>query len=82
MSVSFGKAAYAKVIQRLIERIYHQSPLQDSIYEQAIKWFDEKDLRDQKATELEQQLFLFENRQQQCKKGDQAAVARNLKQAE
>ena len=37
MSVSFGKAAYAKVIQRLIERIYHQSPLQDSIYEQAIK---------------------------------------------
>jgi len=82
MSLSFGKAAYAKVIQRLIERIYHQSPLQDSIYEQAIKWFDEKDYRDQKATELEQQLFLFENRQQQSKKGDQAAVARNLKQAE
>ena len=51
MSLSFGKAAYAKVIQRLIERIYHQSPLQDSIYEQAIKWFDEKDYRDQKATE-------------------------------
>lgn len=82
MSLSFGKAAYAKIVQRLIERVYHQSPLQDSFYEQAIKWFAEKEQLDQKATELEQQLFLFENRQQQSKKGDQAAIAKNLKQAE
>lgn len=82
MPPSFGKAAYAKVIQRLVERIYNQSPLQDSLYEQAIQWFAEKTQRDQKSAELEQQLFLFENRHQQARKSDQAAIARNLKQAE
>jgi len=82
MAISFGKAAYAKVIQRLIERIYHSSPLHDSLYEQAVIWFASQEQQQQKKAALEQQLFLFENRQQQSKKGDQAGITRNLKQAE
>lgn len=82
MALSFGKAAYAKVIQRLIERIYHTSPLQDSLYEQAIHWFAGLEQRQQQKAELEQQVFLFENRQQQSKKSEQSGISRNLKQAE
>lgn len=82
MAISFGKAAYAKIIQRLIERIYHSSPLQDSWYEQAVIWFAGQAQREQESAELEQQLFLFENRQQQLKKSQQANASRNLQQAE
>lgn len=45
MALSFGKAGYAKIVQRLMERIYHTSPLQDSLYEQAITWFAERERR-------------------------------------
>lgn len=82
MPVSFGKAAYAKIIQRLIERIYNQSQLQDSLYEQAVQWFAEMEQQQKKSAELEQQLFLFESRQQQARKGELATIGRNLKEAE
>ncbi len=82
MALSFGKAAYAKVVQRLIERIYHNSALQDSIYEQAVSWFAGQEQRQQQLANAQQQLFLFENRQQQSSKANQAAITRNLRLAE
>lgn len=82
MVQGFGKAGYAKIVQRLIERIYHQSPLKDSFYEQSVQWFAQKANDENKQAELEQQLYLFENRQQQAAKGNQAVISRNLKQAE
>jgi hypothetical protein len=82
MALSFGKAAYAKVVQRLIERIYHTSPLQDSIFEQAVNWFAGQEQRNQQQATLEQQLFLFESRQREAKKSEQPGIARHLVQAE
>ncbi|GHG77238.1 hypothetical protein GCM10010919_32720 [Alishewanella longhuensis] len=82
MALSFGKAAYAKVIQRLIERIYHTSPLQDSLYEQAVIWFAGQEQRQRELATAEQELYLFENRLQQANKGNQAAITRNLQKAE
>ncbi len=82
MAISFGKAGYAKSVQRLIDRIYHHSPLKDSLYEQAVIWFAGKEERDKEQAVLEQQLYLFENRQSQTTKGSQSGVARNLKEAE
>ncbi|WP_445424724.1 hypothetical protein [Alishewanella sp. HL-SH06] len=80
MAVSFGKANYAKTVQRLIERIYNHSPLKDSIYEQAVLWFAAKPEEDAQAAALEQQLYLFENNHSGAK--GKAGTARNLKEAE
>lgn len=82
MALNFGKGAYAKVIQRLIERIYHTSTLKDSLYEQAILWFAGSEQREQQEAALAQQLFLFENQQPKVMKAERGGGAKNVQQAE
>jgi hypothetical protein len=79
---TIGKSTYSKSVSALINRIYDNTVVADSIYEQAALYFQQTiDLQAEK-TELEQQVFLFEHRQQQVSKRDLAMVERNLQQAQ
>jgi hypothetical protein len=80
-SGTIGKSTYSKSVSVLISRIYDNTPIADSVYEQAAKYFQQTVEQQQEKVELEQQVFLFENRQQQVDKRDLALVERNLQQA-
>lgn len=78
---SIGKSTYSKLVLNLINRIYDTTALADSVYEQAAQYFQQALAQQAEKTELEQQVFLFESRQKQVNKRDQALVERNLQQA-
>ncbi|MDP5192045.1 hypothetical protein ORJ03_19255, partial [Rheinheimera baltica] len=69
---AIGKSTYSKLVSSLISRIKDNTVVADSIYERATLYFQQ--VVDQQADklELEQQVFLFENRQQQVGKRDLA----------
>ena len=77
-----GKSTYSKLVSTLIHRIYDTTALADSLYEQAVQYFQQSVAQQAEKTELEQQVFLFENRQKQVSKRDLALVERNLLQAQ
>lgn len=77
-----GKSSYSKLVSSLISRIYDSTSVADSVYEQAALFFQQSEARQQQETELEQQVYLFENRQQQASKRDMALIERNLQQAQ
>lgn len=79
---SIGKSTYSKAVSALINRIYDSTPVADSIYEQAVLYFQQTEAQQAQKTELAQQVMLFENRQQQVSQRDLALVERNLKQAQ
>ena len=79
---SIGKSTYSRAVSALINRVYDATPVADSIYEQAILYFQQELNQQAEKTELAQQVMLFENRQQQVSQRDLALVERNLKQAQ
>jgi hypothetical protein len=80
-SGTIGKSTYSKSVSVLINRIYDNTAVGDSVYEQAVQYFKQAVEQQAEKTELEQQVFLFENRQQQVDKRDLAMVERSLLQA-
>ncbi|HSG53008.1 MAG TPA: hypothetical protein VLA40_12960 [Rheinheimera sp.] len=79
---TIGKSTYSKSVSALISRIYDNTSVGDSVYEQAIRYFQQAEEQQAEKTELEQQVYLFENRQQQVSQKDLALVERNLQQAQ
>uniref|UniRef100_UPI0040475CEC hypothetical protein n=1 Tax=Rheinheimera sp. TaxID=1869214 RepID=UPI0040475CEC len=79
---NIGKSNYSKAIWSLISRIYDNTSVADSVYEQASAYFIQSAAQQALKTELEQQVFLFQNRQQQVSQRDMALVERNLQQAQ
>ena len=79
---SIGKSSFSKSVSALINRIYDNTVLADSVYEQAVQYFQQAVAQQDEKTELEQQVYLFENRQQQVSQRDMALVERNLQQAQ
>lgn len=79
---SIGKSTYSKQVSILISRIYDTTAVSDSLYEQAMQYFQQAAAQQAEKIELEQQVFLFENRQSQVNKRDLALVERNLKHAQ
>ncbi|WP_372625127.1 hypothetical protein [Arsukibacterium sp.] len=77
-----GKSNFTKAVKALLNRIYDDTSVADSLFEQAKLWFRGAAEREQRQAELEQQVFLFKNRQAQANKGDQALIERNLQQAQ
>jgi hypothetical protein len=77
-----GKSTYSKSVSALISRIYDNSKLADSIYEQAIGYFRQAVEQQAEKVELDQQVFLYENRKQQVSQRDLALIERNLHQAQ
>ncbi|MDX1676654.1 hypothetical protein [Arsukibacterium sp.] len=76
-----GKSNFTKAVKALLNRIYDNTVVADSLYEQAALWFSQAAEREQQRAEREQQVFLFKDRQAQASKGDQALIERNLQQA-
>lgn len=79
---SIGKSTYSKAVSSLISRICDFTTAADSVYEQAILYFQQSQAQQEQKTELAQQVMLFENRQQQASQRDMALVERNLKKAQ
>ena len=79
---SIGKSTYSKAVSVLINRIYDSTAVADSVYEQAMAYFQQAIAQQDEKIELAQQVMLFENRQQQVSQRDMALVERNLKQAQ
>lgn len=79
---TIGKSTYSKSVTALINRIYDNTAVADSVYEQAQQYFRQALEQQAKKTELEQQVYLYENRQHQVSKRDLALVERNLQQAQ
>ncbi|HEY0922563.1 hypothetical protein [Rheinheimera pacifica] len=79
---TIGKSTYSKLVSTLINRICDTTAVADSLYEQAVQYFQQAVAQQAEKTELEQQVFLFENRQKQVNKRDLALVERNLQQAQ
>ena len=79
---TIGKSTYSKLVAALINRIYDNTPVADSVYEQAQQYFRQTLEQQAEKTELEQQVYLYENRQHQVSKRDLALVERNLQQAQ
>ena len=79
---SIGKSNYSKTVWSLICRTYDNTVVADSVYEQASGYFVQSIEQQELKTELEQQVFLFQNRQQQASQRDLAMVERNLQQAQ
>jgi hypothetical protein len=77
-----GKSNFTKAVKALLNRIYDDTVVKDSLFEQATLWFNSAAEREQQQAENEQQVFLFKNRQAQVNKGDQALIERNLQQAQ
>ncbi len=77
-----GKSNFTKAVKSLLNRVYDTTVLTDSLFEQATLWYANFAERQQQQTELEQQVFLFKNRQAQASKGDQALIERNLQKAQ
>ena len=77
-----GKSNFTKAVKALLNRIYDDTKVADSLFEQAMQWFNGAAERDQQQAEREQQVFLFQSRQAQANKGDQALIERNLQQAQ
>ncbi|SNY41009.1 hypothetical protein SAMN06297280_0253 [Arsukibacterium tuosuense] len=77
-----GKSNFTKAVKALLNRIYDDTVVADSLFEQAALWFATYAEREQQRAEHEQQVFLFKNRQAQANKGDQALIERNLQQAQ
>lgn len=77
-----GKSTYSKAVTVLINRVYDSTAVADSVYEQAILYFQQSEAQQAQKTELAQQVMLFQNRQQQVSQRDLALVERNLKQAQ
>jgi hypothetical protein len=78
---TIGKSTYSKQVASLINRISDNTAVADSLYEQACACFSQMAAQQGEKTELAQQVYLFENRQQQVDKRDLALVERNLQQA-
>jgi hypothetical protein len=79
---TIGKSTYSKLVTTLINRICDTTAVADSMYEQAVQYFQQAVAQQAEKIELEQQVFLFENRQKQVSKRDLALVERNLLQAQ
>ncbi|MEH8022402.1 hypothetical protein [Rheinheimera metallidurans] len=79
---TIGKSNYSKSVSVLISRIYDTNPVANSLYQQAQQYFQQSEEQKAEKIELEQQVYLFENRQQQVSKRDAALVERNLQQAQ
>ncbi|HEY9040750.1 MAG TPA: hypothetical protein VIN66_01085 [Rheinheimera sp.] len=79
---TIGKSTYSKSVTALINRIYDNTAVADSVYEQAQQYFQQALEQQAEKTELEQQVYLYENRQHQVSKRDLALVERNLQQAQ
>ncbi|MEH8019392.1 hypothetical protein MN202_19335 [Rheinheimera muenzenbergensis] len=79
---SIGKSTYSKAVSSLINRICDTTVVADSVYEQAVLYFQQTEAQQELKTELAQQVVLFENRQQQASQRDMALVERSLKQAQ
>ncbi|MBV2129955.1 hypothetical protein [Arsukibacterium indicum] len=77
-----GKSNFTKAVKALLNRIYDETVVADSLFEQAALWFGQSAEREQQRAEKEQQVFLFKHRQAQASKGDQALIERNLQQAQ
>ncbi|WP_235605278.1 hypothetical protein [Rheinheimera salexigens] len=76
-----GKSNYSKQILVLIAKIYDNTLVADSVYEQAIQCFSLVDAKQKRQTELEQQLTLFEHRRAQGANKEIASLERQLQQA-
>lgn len=77
-----GKSNFTKAVKALLNRVYDATVVADSLFEQAVIWYGSYAERQQQQQELEQQVFLFKNRQTQASKGDQALIERNLQLAQ
>ena len=79
---TIGKSTYSKQVASLINRISDKTAVADSLYEQATACFIQMVAQQSEKTELAQQVYLFEHRQQQVDKRDLAQVERSLQQAQ
>lgn len=77
-----GRSNFTKAVKALLNRIYDDTVVADSLFEQAALWFNNFSEREQQRAEREQQVFLFKSRQAQANKGDQALIERHLHQAQ
>ena len=78
---TIGKSTYSKSVSALINRIYDTTVVADSVYEKAGAYFQQEIAQQSEKVELEQQVYLFESRQQQVSKRDLALVEKSLQQA-
>lgn len=76
-----GKSNYSKQILGLITKIYDNTVVADSIYEQATQCFSQLEAIQQRKMELEQQLVLFEQRRAQCVGRKVSAIEQQFQQA-
>ncbi|MDP4528907.1 hypothetical protein Q3O59_07690 [Alkalimonas delamerensis] len=77
-----AKSSYSKAVQTLIHKIYDQTEVQDSLYEQALLYFLDADKLQQQQRAAEQEAFLYRERLQQVTGSDQAKIEQRLQQAE
>ncbi|MCC5824693.1 hypothetical protein [Alkalimonas sp.] len=77
-----AKSSYSKAVQSLIHRIYDQTEVQDSLYEQALQYFLDAGKLQAQQTAAEQEAYLFRQRLQQASGADQAKIEQRLQQAE
>jgi hypothetical protein len=76
-----GKSNYSKQVLVLIAKIYDNTVVADSIYEQAVQCFSQLDAVQKRLMEVDQQLTLFEHRRGQSSGREVAAVERQFQQA-
>lgn len=77
-----AKSSYSKAVQSLIHRIYDQTEVKDSLYEQALLYFIDAEKQQEQQTAAEQEAYLFRQRLQQVSGADQAKIEQRLQQAE
>ncbi|WNO61244.1 hypothetical protein [Rheinheimera sp. MMS21-TC3] len=76
-----GKSNYTKQVLALIAKIYDNTVVADSVYEQAIQCFSGVELKQKQQIGLEQQVQLFESRLAQGSAKDSASFERQYQQA-
>lgn len=76
-----GKSNYTKQVLALIAKIYDNTVVADSIYEQAIQCFSADEHKNKRQVGLEQQVQLFASRLAQGTTGDSASFERQYHQA-
>ncbi|MEE2025705.1 hypothetical protein [Alkalimonas mucilaginosa] len=77
-----AKSSYSKAVQSIIRKICDQTDVQDSLYEQALRYFIDADKQQEQQMAAEQEAFLFRQRLQQVSGADQAKIEQRLQQAE
>ncbi|MGI5308962.1 hypothetical protein [Rheinheimera sp. WS51] len=76
-----GKSNYSKQVSILIAKIYDNTVVADSVYENAVLAFSQAELKQKQLVELEQQVTLFESRLGQVSARDKVSFERKLEHA-